>query len=84
MLALRQSNTNDESKFGKKNNITRELTPSQQSNSQSRLLNNSILRNSANKSTMLDQEMKAIQKIKEKQKKEIEHLVEYEMKMKAI
>ena len=33
---------------------------------------------------MLEQEMKAIRKIKEKQKKEIEQLVDYEVKMNQI
>ena len=32
-------------------------------------------------STMLEQEMKAIEKIKQKQKKEIEQMIDYEMKM---
>ena len=38
----------------------------------------------ANKSSMLEQEMKAIRKIKEKQKKEIEQLVDFEVKMNQI
>lgn len=38
----------------------------------------------ANKSSMLEQEMKAIRKIKEKQKKEVEQLIEYELKMNQI
>jgi hypothetical protein len=33
---------------------------------------------------MLEQEMKAIRKIKEKQKKEIEQMVDFEVKMKQI
>ena len=34
-----------------------------------------------NKSSMLEQEMRAIRKIKEKQKKEIEQMIDYELKM---
>jgi hypothetical protein len=34
----------------------------------------------ANKSSMLEQEMKAIRKIKEKQRKEIEQMIDLEMK----
>lgn len=41
----------------------------------------SVVNTGANKSSMLEQEMKAIRKIKEKQKKEIEQLVDYEVKM---
>ena len=35
-------------------------------------------------SSMMEQEMKAIQKIREKQKKEIEQMVDYEVKMNQI
>lgn len=38
----------------------------------------------ANKSSMLEQEMKAIRKIKEKQRKEIEQMIDLEMKMAEI
>ncbi len=38
----------------------------------------------ANKSSMLEQEMKAIRKIKEKQRKEIEQMIDFEMKMAEI
>ena len=44
----------------------------------------SVVNTGANKSSMLEQEMKAIRKIKEKQKKEIEQLVDYEVKMNLI
>ena len=36
------------------------------------------------KSSMIEQEMKAIQRIKEKQKKEVEQMIDLEMKMNAI
>lgn len=35
-------------------------------------------------STMLEQEMRAIRKIKEKQKKEIEQMIDFELKMNQI
>lgn len=35
-------------------------------------------------SSMMEQELKAIRKIKEKQKKEIEQMIDYEMKMAEI
>lgn len=38
----------------------------------------------ANKSSMLEQEMKAIRKIKEKQRKEIEQMIDFEMKQAEI
>ena len=37
-----------------------------------------------NKSSMIEQEMKAIRKIKEKQRKEIEQMIDYELKMNQI
>lgn len=37
-----------------------------------------------NKSTMLEQEMKAIRRMKEKQQREIEALLDYEVKMQQI
>ena len=37
-----------------------------------------------NKSSMLEQEMRAIRKIKEKQRKEIEQMIDYELKMNQI
>ena len=37
-----------------------------------------------NKSSMIEQEMRAIRRIKEKQKKEVEQMIDYEMKMNQI
>ena len=38
----------------------------------------------ANKSSMLEQEMKAIRKIKEKQRKEVEQLIDYQINLNQI
>jgi hypothetical protein len=45
---------------------------------------NNMSTTGANMSSMMQQEMKAIQKIKEKQKKEIEQMIEMEVKMNQI
>lgn len=37
-----------------------------------------------NKETMLEQEMKAIRRLKDKQKREVQAMVDYEVKMSAI
>ena len=47
-------------------------------------MNSTIGGTGPNKSSMLEQEMKAIRKIKEKQKKEIEQMIDYELKLNQI